>query len=96
VLAYGKKIKNMDEAAWAEKSEEVMRTALKAKFMQHPDVRTKLLSTGERPIGEADPRDKEWSIGTGADTAKAKFPAKWPGKNKVGKLLMELRTELRA
>lgn len=95
VLAYGKKIKNYDEAAWAEKSEGVMRTALKAKFMQHPELRTKLLSTGDRPIGEADPRDKEWSIGTGADTAKAKFPAKWPGKNKLGKLLMELRTELK-
>lgn len=95
VLAYGKKIKNFDEAAWAEKSEGVMRTALKAKFMQHPELRKKLVDTKERPIGEADPRDKEWSIGTGADTAKAKNPEKWPGKNKLGKLLMELRGELK-
>jgi ribA/ribD-fused uncharacterized protein len=95
VLAYGKKIANFDEAAWSEKSEGVMRTALKAKFMQHPELRAKLLSTKERPIGEADARDKEWSIGTGADTAKAKNPEKWPGKNKLGKLLMELRAELK-
>ena len=95
VLAYGKKIKNFEETAWAEKSEGVMRTALKAKFTQHPELRKKLLDTKERPIGEADPRDKEWSIGTGADTAKAKNPEKWPGKNKLGKLLMELRGELK-
>ena len=95
VIAYGKKVVNFDEAAWAEKSEGIMRTALKAKFMQHPELRAKLVGTKERPIGEADPRDKEWSIGTGADTAKAKNPEKWPGKNKLGKLLMELRTELK-
>ncbi len=95
VKAYGKKVKNYDEAAWNEKKDQVMKVALKAKFMQHPELRTKLLSTGTRPIGEADPRDKEWGIGTGADTAKAKIPAKWPGKNKLGALLMELRTELK-
>ena len=93
VKTYGKKVKNFEEDKWDEKKLEVMKTALRAKFTQHPELRDLLLSTKDRPLGEADPRDKYWSIGTGADTAKAKDPSKWPGKNMLGKLLSELRDE---
>ena len=92
----GKKVTGFKEEEWNEKKETVMKTALKAKFTQHPDLLTKLRETDDRPIAEADPRSKEWGIGTSADTSKAKDPARWPGKNKMGKLLMELRTELKA
>jgi len=95
VKAYAKKIANVDEEAWKERKESVMQTALKAKFMQHPDLLKKLRDTGDRPLGEADPRDKDWGIGTSSDTSKAKDPTRWPGENKLGKLLMELRTELK-
>jgi hypothetical protein len=95
VKTYGDKVKDAKEEEWNEKRDQVMKIALKAKFMQHPELRTKLLSTGDKPIGEANARDKYWSIGTGADTAKAKVPSKWPGKNRLGALLMELRTELK-
>jgi predicted NAD-dependent protein-ADP-ribosyltransferase YbiA (DUF1768 family) len=54
-----------------------------------------LRDTGTRPIAEADPRSKYWGIGTSADTSKAKDPARWPGTNKLGQILMELRTELK-
>jgi predicted NAD-dependent protein-ADP-ribosyltransferase YbiA (DUF1768 family) len=53
-----------------------------------------LLDTGTKPLAFADPRDKYWSIGTSDDTSKAKDPSKWSGKNMLGKLLTELRTEL--
>jgi ribA/ribD-fused uncharacterized protein len=96
VKTYGDKVKNAKEDEWAEKRDQVMAIALKAKFMQHPELKAKLLSTNDRPIGEANARDKYWGIGTGADTAKAKIPSKWPGKNRLGQLLMDLRTELRA
>jgi hypothetical protein len=96
VKTYGKKVKDFKEDVWAEKKDDIMRTALKAKFVQHPDLRAKLLETGTRPIAEADPRDKYWAIGTSADTSKAKDPAKWPGKNVLGKMLETLRTELNA
>lgn len=93
VKTYGKKVKNFDEEKWNEKKNEVMRTGLRAKFTQHPELRDLLVSTKDRPLGEADPRDKYWAIGTGADTSKAKDPSKWPGKNMLGKILMELRDE---
>jgi len=68
---------------------------VRAKFIQHPDLRKKLLDTGNRIIGEADPRDKYWAIGTSAGTSKAMKPEQWPGKNVLGKILMEVRTSLR-
>jgi ribA/ribD-fused uncharacterized protein len=95
VKAYGKKVKNFDAEAWDEKKDSIMRTAVKAKLMQHPDILKKLRETGTRPIAEADPRGKYWGIGTSADTSKAKDPSRWPGQNKMGKILMELRDELK-
>jgi ribA/ribD-fused uncharacterized protein len=90
-----KSIKDVKEEEWEPRQEEVMRVALRAKFTQHPELRAKLLDTGERPFAYANPRDKYWSIGTSEDTDKAKNPAKWPGKNRLGVLLGELRTTLR-
>jgi ribA/ribD-fused uncharacterized protein len=95
VKTYGEKVVGFKEDEWNEKRDTVMTIALKAKFMQHPELKTKLLSTGDRPIGEANARDKYWSIGTGADTSKAKLPSKWPGKNRLGQLLMDLRRDLK-
>ncbi len=95
VKAYGKKVKNFDAEAWNEKKDSIMRTAVKAKLMQHPDILKKLRETGSRPIAEADPRGKYWGIGTSADTSKAKDVSRWPGQNKMGKILMELRDELK-
>jgi ribA/ribD-fused uncharacterized protein len=95
VKALGKKVKDFVKEDWEKTKDGVMRTAIKAKFVQHPDLKTKLLETGTRTIGEASARDKYWSIGTSADTAKAKDPSKWPGKNVLGTMLMELRTELK-
>ena len=95
VKSYGKKVKNFNDEAWNERKDQVMRVAVKAKFMQHPELLKKLRDTGTRPIAEADPRGKYWGIGTSADTSKAKDPERWPGKNVLGKILMELRSELK-
>ena len=95
VKTYGDKVTGFKEEEWAETRDGIMATALKAKFMQHADLKTKLLSTGDTPIGEANARDKYWGIGTGAATGIAKRPSKWPGKNRLGQLLMDLLRELK-
>jgi len=91
----GKKVQGFKEEEWNEKKDQIMAAALKAKFMQHPDLLKKLRETGTRRIAEADPRGKYWGIGTSADTSKAKDPERWPGKNKLGQLLESLRSELK-
>jgi ribA/ribD-fused uncharacterized protein len=95
VKALGRKVKDFVKEEWDKTKDGVMRTGVKAKFIQHPDLKTKLLETGTRPIGEASARDKYWGIGTSADTSKANDPTKWPGKNVLGKMLSELRTEFK-
>jgi ribA/ribD-fused uncharacterized protein len=90
-----KSIEGVKEDEWDARKDDVMRVALRAKFTQHPELRKKLLETGTAVLGYANARDKYWSIGTSEDTEKAKKPAKWSGKNRLGELLSELRETLR-
>jgi N-glycosidase YbiA len=55
-----------------------------AKFTQHKHLRDILLSTGNKIIREASPYDSYWGIGPDGK-----------GKNKLGKILMKIREELR-
>jgi N-glycosidase YbiA len=70
---------------WEAVKDDVMRQALRAKFTQHLDIRTVLLETGEEDIIENTTKDHYWGIGSSGT-----------GLNMLGKLLVELRSELRA
>jgi ribA/ribD-fused uncharacterized protein len=70
---------------WESAKETIMREALRAKFTQHPTLRSLLLSTGDETIVEHTENDNYW--GDGGDGT---------GKNRLGILLMELRKALRA
>jgi ribA/ribD-fused uncharacterized protein len=63
----------------------VMRDLLRAKAEQHEYVRRKLLGTGDRELIEDSWRDSYWGWGPNRD-----------GQNELGKLWMEVRSELRA
>ncbi len=69
---------------WEQIKEKVMRKGLRAKFTSHPGLATLLLGTGRRQLIENAPSDYYW--GCGCDGS---------GKNRLGILLMELRTALR-
>ena len=68
---------------WESVKIEVMRTALRAKFTQHAELRELLLSTGDAKLVEHTRNDAFW--GDGGDGS---------GKNWLGRLLMRLRAEL--
>ncbi len=70
---------------WNEVKDNAMRRALQAKFAAHPELQALLLSTGAEPIIEATTDDYYWGCGTRGD-----------GLNRLGELLGELRTRLRA
>ena len=69
---------------WESVKVEVMRKAVTAKFAQHDALRTLLLSTGDAKIVEHTANDDYW--GDGGDGS---------GKNMLGRILMEVRDELR-
>ena len=70
---------------WDTVQEDVMRKALNAKFTQNPVLKSVLLSTGDSPLQDASSTDAYWGVGR---TKK--------GKNRLGILLIELRSSLRA
>ena len=63
---------------------DIMRDILRAKANQHEYVRRKLLATGDRELVENSWRDNFWGWGPNKD-----------GKNQLGKLWMEIRSEIR-
>ena len=69
---------------WEQVKDVVMREALAAKFEQHADLRELLLGTGERRLVEHTENDRYWADGGDGS-----------GQNRLGELLMELRTRLR-
>ena len=93
--ALGDKVKNYNTEAWESKRDHIMEQGVRAKFVQHPELRKELDNTGDKTIGEADARDTYWGIGTGMESVKSKTPSKWRGLNKMGKLLMDLRRGFR-
>jgi ribA/ribD-fused uncharacterized protein len=72
---------------WSTKKFDRMRAVLRAKFTQHADLRELLLSTGNAKLVESATVDNEvnrlWGEVNGV------------GRNMLGTLLMEIRTELR-
>lgn len=91
--AIGRKVTNFMKEVWDEKRREIMLRAVKAKFVQHPELQKKLIETGKRQIGKADPRNTFWGIGTGVASEKSNDPSKWRGQNQLGKMLMAFRED---
>lgn len=69
---------------WNEVKDDVMRRAVLAKFRTNADIRDILLSTGDEELIEKTTDDYYWGCGT-----------KGTGANMLGKILMEVRDQLR-
>lgn len=69
---------------WDQVKRQVMKEVVTAKFLQHPELLKQLMETGDEELIEDSPVD--WYWGCGADGT---------GQNMLGKVLMEIRTELR-
>ena len=72
-------------ADWDAVRDEVMLTAIRAKFTQHPDLRAQLLATGDTWLAEHTTKDHYWADGGDGS-----------GQNQFGRLLMQVRSELKA
>jgi hypothetical protein len=68
---------------WDQVKYSVMKECVKAKFLQHSDLKEKLIATGNEEIIEDSPID--WYWGCGKDGS---------GQNMLGKILMEVRSEI--
>ena len=80
---------NPNDPGWNLK-DTIMYQGLRAKFAQHPNLKALLLSTGNAALVEGADIDSYWGWG-GLDSQGNRT-----GQNKLGRLLMRLRTELRS
>ena len=92
----GRQITPYVDEKWAAVRKDVCKRGVMAKFMQNEDIRTKILSTENRPIFEASPLDSIWGIGVDEATASKMNIDEFQGQNLLGKLLMEVRDEIRS
>ena len=92
----GKHISGYVHKVWKSKKVEVMRHGLHAKF-KNSDLKHFLLGTGKTILMEASPNDKFWGTGMSMYNPRIWATNNWIGnaENTMGKLLHEIRTELK-
>lgn len=91
----GREVASFNPLIWDAKKVELVVQGNVHKFSQNESLKKFLLSTGNKIIVEAAPRDTIWGIGLGASNPKATNPALWRGENLLGFALMEVRDKLR-
>ena len=88
-------VPEFDSDVWDKTCYAIAKRGVRAKFAQNEELLEELLSTGNKTLAGAFPRDVKWGIGIAIDDPERFAPAKWRGENLLGKILMEVRDELR-
>lgn len=96
IKALGREVKGFDDEVWTANREQIVYKGLKAKFRDDEELKEKLLSTGDAILAECAVHDRVWGIGLSMKDPNRFVPEKWRGLSLLGKLLMQVREELRS
>lgn len=91
----GKQVHPWKDSVWKRKREPVMLAAARAKFHQNQEFQHRLLKTYPKRLAEASPSDKVYGIGLAPSDVAAQDPRNWKGDNMLGRVLEQVRDELR-
>ena len=94
IKALGRQVKNYDNRIWNGIRQIVVYEGLLEKFRQNPDLKQRLLATGDAMIVECAFQDKIWAIGLTLQDKNRLIPEKWRGQNLLGFALMQAREKL--
>jgi len=86
-------VAGFDTAVWAREREAVVYRGNLAKFGD-ATLGAYLRSTAETILVEASPEDAFWGIGLDANDSRARDPRQWPGRNRLGFILMRVRADI--
>lgn len=79
----GRRVKLRED--WEDVKVKIMREVVKSKFMSNPELRNKLIATGDAELVELNSwNDRTWGVCSKTNI----------GKNLLGKILMEVRKEI--
>ena len=87
----GRRVQGYDDAMWKTCCFEAVVRGNVAKFSQNLKLRDYLISTRDKILVEASPKDAVWGIGLEENSPDAINPKRWQGTNLLGFALMEVR-----
>lgn len=90
----GRQVKNYNEFVWKYFRSKIVYEGNKAKFTQNEELKKALFATKGTTLVEAAPNDAIWGIGLAEDDPRALKRETWLGKNLLGEILTQIRTEL--
>ena len=82
------------EKQWLEQAWQVMKNGVQLKFQQNRALLEELMKTTETFV-EANQYDRHWGVGLPISDRGVLDPTKWRGNNWLGKILTEVRAELK-
>jgi ribA/ribD-fused uncharacterized protein len=94
----GRKVRFFDEKVWKKNRERIVYQNSVAKFTQNPHLLEALLDNTDEGslLVEASPYDSIWGIGLNEAAARNTPPKSWKGLNLLGKILTQVRDEIKA
>ena len=95
VKKLGRQVKNYNDEEWNKVRYLIMLGVNLWKFTQISEYQKELLATGDKIIVEASPYDKIWGVGLLEDDPLILDEKNWQGENLLGKVCMDVRTQLR-
>ena len=90
----GQSIKDFKEEIWRQSCDKVMERGLLAKFSSSQKLKSCLLQTEDKILAECNGRDEYWGVGLYSNNKLSDNPDTWKGQNKLGTLLMKVRSTL--
>ncbi len=92
----GRRISNYNDKVWNGYRQLIMYEGLWAKFTQNPELKKKLLDTGNEVLAEASLSDRIWGIGLRMNDSRIFSMKNWQdGRNLLGFTLMKVREDLK-
>lgn len=91
----GRRVKNFNALHWNTVCKKIVYDGNYAKFTQNENLKTVLLSTGEKELVEASPTDIIWGIGLSQTDPKRLDKGQWRGTNWLGEVLVAVRNDIR-
>ena len=95
IKALGRAVQRFDDKIWIKVREEIVRRGVREKFRQNPELSEKLEKTGKEIIAECAVKDRIWGIGLSMKDENRFCIDKWRGQNLLGKILMQVRDDIR-
>lgn len=91
----GRSVAGFKSSTWDQVRYEVVLQGNLEKYRQNPELRAKLLATGNDKFVEASPEDKIWGIGMRQTDKGVENPKNWKGLNLLGEVITQVREMIR-